>query len=72
MRYVSKKVSKQDIEALRELLGRFEHVCRDADGDIDPADKKRLVRVKRLIAKLVADKATVRLLDAIPRFSEPE
>lgn len=60
--HVSTKVSKQDIEALRELLGRFEHVCRDADGDIDPADKKRLVRVERLMVKLVADKAAIRRL----------
>jgi hypothetical protein len=39
------------IMTLRELLVRFAMVCPPADGKIDPADRKRIREVEKIIGK---------------------
>ena len=38
-----------EVEVLREFLNRFIDVCSDADNKIDPADKKRIANVKKIL-----------------------
>jgi hypothetical protein len=42
-------LTKKQVEVLREFLDRFIDICPDADNKIDPADKKRIARVKRIL-----------------------
>jgi len=35
--------------ALREFLNRFVDICPDADNKIDPADKRRIAKVKKIL-----------------------
>ena len=42
-------LTKTQHEVLREFLNRFIDICPDADNKIDPADKKRIARVKRIL-----------------------
>jgi hypothetical protein len=42
-------LTKRQVETLREFLQRFIEVCPDADNNIDPADKKRIAKVKRIL-----------------------
>jgi hypothetical protein len=42
-------LTKHQIETLREFLQRFIEVCPDADNEIDPADKKRIAKVKKIL-----------------------
>jgi hypothetical protein len=39
----------KQVEVLREFLARFIAVCPDVDGKIDPADKKRIATVKKIL-----------------------
>lgn len=39
-------LTKDQVEVLREFLNRFIDICPDADNKIDPADKKRIAKVK--------------------------
>ena len=43
------KLTKKQVEVLREFLQRFIDVCPDADNKIDPADKKRIATVKTIL-----------------------
>jgi hypothetical protein len=40
----------KEVETLRELLSRFEHLCPDVDGKIDPADQKRIRAAKKILS----------------------
>jgi hypothetical protein len=42
-------LTKKEVEILREFLDRFTAVCPDSDNKIDPADKKRIVKVKEIL-----------------------
>ena len=42
-------LTKTQHEVLREILNRFIHICPDADNKIDPADKKRIAKVKTIL-----------------------
>jgi hypothetical protein len=42
-------LTKQQVEVLREFLQRFIDICPDADNKIDPADKKRIAKVKKIL-----------------------
>lgn len=42
----------EDLRTLKDLLSRFEAVCPDVDGNIDPADKKRIRKASRVILRL--------------------
>lgn len=39
-------LTKKQVEVLREFLQRFMDICPDADNKIDPADKKRIAKVR--------------------------
>ena len=41
-------LTKKQVEVLREFLNRFIDICPDADNKIDPADKKRIAKVKKI------------------------
>jgi hypothetical protein len=36
-------------EEAREFLNRFIDICPDVDNKIDPADKKRIAKVKKIL-----------------------
>jgi hypothetical protein len=40
-------MTKKQVAILREFLQRFIDICPDADNKIDPADKKRIAKVKK-------------------------
>jgi hypothetical protein len=40
-------LTKKEAEVLREFLRWFIQICPDADNKIDPADRKRIARVKK-------------------------
>jgi len=42
-------LTQKEIEVLREFLNRFIDICPDADNKIDPADRKRIARVKKVL-----------------------
>jgi hypothetical protein len=42
-------LTKKQVEVLREFLLRFIDICPDADNKIDPADKKRIEKVKKIL-----------------------
>ena len=42
-------LTKKEVEVLREFLQRFIDICTDADNKIDPADKKRIAKVKKIL-----------------------
>jgi hypothetical protein len=42
-------LTKKEAEVLREFLKRFIEVCPDADNKIDPADRKRIAAVKKIL-----------------------
>jgi hypothetical protein len=42
-------LTKKQVEVLREFLDRFVAVCADADNRIDPADRKRIATVKKIL-----------------------
>jgi hypothetical protein len=42
-------LTKKQVEILREFLHRFIDICPDADNKIDPADKKRIAKVKKIL-----------------------
>ena len=42
-------LTKTEHEDLREFLNRFIYICPDADNKIDPADKKRVATVKKIL-----------------------
>jgi hypothetical protein len=42
-------LTMKQVEVLREFLDRFIAVCPDADNRIDPADKKRIAKVKKIL-----------------------
>jgi hypothetical protein len=42
-------LTKREAEVLREFLQRFIAICPDADNKIDPADRKRVTKVKRIL-----------------------
>jgi|HubBroStandDraft_6_1064221.scaffolds.fasta_scaffold114886_1 hypothetical protein len=42
-------LTKKEVETLREFLQRFIAICPDADNKIDPADKKRIAAVRRIL-----------------------
>ena len=42
-------LTKKQVEVLREFLQRFIEVCPDADNKIDPADKKRIAKVRKVL-----------------------
>jgi hypothetical protein len=41
--------TNKQVEVLREFLNRFVDICPDADKTIDPADRKRIAKVKRIL-----------------------
>jgi hypothetical protein len=41
---------KQALADLRELLYRFEKVCKDVDGNTDPEDKRRMRNAAKAIS----------------------
>jgi hypothetical protein len=42
-------LSKKETEVLREFLQRFIQICLDADNKIDPADNRRILKVKKIL-----------------------
>jgi hypothetical protein len=42
-------LTKKQVEVLREFLQRFIDICPDADNKIDPADRKRIAKVKKIL-----------------------
>jgi hypothetical protein len=42
-------LTKREVEILREFLNRFIDICPDADNKIDPADKKRIAAVRKIL-----------------------
>ena len=42
-------LTKTQHEVLREFLNRFIDVCPDADNKTDPADKKRITTVRKIL-----------------------
>ena len=42
-------LAKREAEVLREFLQRFITICPDDDGKIDPADRKRIAKVKKIL-----------------------
>ncbi len=42
-------LTKKEVEVLREILQRFIDICPDADNKIDPADKKRIAKVRKIL-----------------------
>jgi hypothetical protein len=42
-------LTKTQHEVLREFLNPFIDICPDADNKIDPADKKRIAKVKKIL-----------------------
>jgi hypothetical protein len=44
-------LTRGQIETLREFFVRFAMVCPDVDGKIDPADRKRIREVEKIIGK---------------------
>ena len=42
-------LTKKQVEVLREFLDRFIDICPDADNKIDPADKRRIAKVKKIL-----------------------
>ena len=42
-------LTKKQVEVLREFLQRFIDICPDADNKIDPADRKRIASVKKIL-----------------------
>lgn len=44
-------LTTKQVEVLREFLQRSSEICPDADNKIDPADRKRIARVKILCAR---------------------
>jgi hypothetical protein len=61
---------KQAVEILTELIGRFEHVCKDEAGNTDPADTKRIRQALQAIATL--DDAGDELIAELRRRTEPD
>ena len=43
-------LTEKEAEVLREFLQRFIQICPDADNKIEPADRKRIARVKKILA----------------------
>jgi hypothetical protein len=42
-------LTKTQHEVLREFLQRFIDICPDEDNKIDPADKQRIAKVKKVL-----------------------
>jgi len=42
------RLTKKEVEILREFLQRFIDICPDTDNKIDPADRKRSAAVKKI------------------------
>jgi hypothetical protein len=42
-------LTKKQVEVLREFIQRFIDICPDADNKIDPADKKRIATVWKIL-----------------------
>ncbi len=42
-------LTKTQHEVLQEFLHRFIDICPNADNKIDPADKKRIAKVKKIL-----------------------
>jgi hypothetical protein len=42
-------LTKKEAEVLREFLQRFIQICPIADNKIDPPDRKRIARVKKIL-----------------------
>ena len=42
-------LTKKQIEVLREFPQRFIDICLDTDNKINPADKKRIATVKKIL-----------------------
>jgi hypothetical protein len=42
-------LTKKEAEVLREFLQRLIEICPDADNKVDPADRKRIARVKKML-----------------------
>jgi hypothetical protein len=42
-------LTKKQVEVLREFLNRFIAICPDVDNKVDPADKKRIAKVKKIL-----------------------
>jgi hypothetical protein len=42
-------LTKKQVEVLREFLNRFIDICPDADNKIDPVNKKRIAKVKKIL-----------------------
>ena len=43
-------LTKREAEVLREFVQRFIVICPDDDGKLDPADKKRIRAVKKILS----------------------
>jgi hypothetical protein len=41
--------TRPDLEPLEELLARFRSVCLDADGNTEPAEKKRIAEATKAL-----------------------
>lgn len=41
----------REVLILREFLQRFIVLCPDDDGKIDPADKRRIAKVEKILAR---------------------
>lgn len=39
----------REVTILREFLDRFISICPDADNNIDPADRERIAKVKKIL-----------------------
>ena len=42
-------LTKKEIEVLREFVQRFIDICPDAENKLDPADRKRIEMVKKIL-----------------------
>jgi hypothetical protein len=42
-------LTKKQVEVLRKFLNRFIAICPDADNKIDPADRRRIAAVKKIL-----------------------
>jgi hypothetical protein len=49
MKQVWGTLTIEEVETLREFLERFIDVCPDADNKIDPADRKRIAKVRKVL-----------------------
>jgi hypothetical protein len=59
-------LTKKEAEVPREFLHRFIQICPDADNKIDPADRKRIARVKRILSVERARRDLVRAYSCQP------